>query len=146
MDIDRDAKPLAHFASLETLGPWGWFGAQVGSTLWLLLDGIDRFQDDVTSGLLLTSGFVIANLWGLSVRRFGKHIYAYGAIQRMLGGITIVVASLFLIEHLREAPLPAGYWTLGVYPAMMVWFRVVLKEIPAPAQPDDATDRTKPDR
>jgi len=62
----------------------GWLGAQVGSTIWILVAGILSLWVDVNTGLLVIALFMIANLAGMAIWRRREALSAYTGIQILL--------------------------------------------------------------
>ncbi len=122
-----------------------WFCTQVGSTAWLLLAALVVGRNDVASGLLFASGFLMVSLWGLYLWRYGEHASIYANLQRTFAGDALVVMIVIVTVNWRGTSHPWPYWPPAVYLGAMVWARLVLKPILAAAQADDATDGPSPD-
>lgn len=110
----------------------GWFGAQIGSTLWLLLLGAMILNTDTTTGSVLLLLFTLPNLAGWITWRERHRIEPYPAIQALLGMIGL--SSLFAVVILdisgyitkiepgmRNTPKQA-YGYLLIFPVLMVAF------------------------
>ncbi len=111
-----------------------WFCVQASVTAWLALAGIVVGRNDFVAGLLFASGFVVANLWGLYLWRCGEHASIYVNLQRLLGGIALVVTVVTVSVNWRASSLVWPYWPIVVYLGGMLWARLVLKPILAAAQ------------
>jgi hypothetical protein len=46
-----------------------WFGAMIGSTIWLLALGVGALSEDRTTAVVVSATFVAANLWGILLWR-----------------------------------------------------------------------------
>lgn len=103
----------------------GWFGAQVGSTIWLLVLGLAMFADDLTSGALALAGFAGGNLWGLALWRRCDRLSAYSGLQWMMIGLLVVFAAVVLVTNARVPSILLPYWVIAVpLPLMaMFWMR-----------------------
>lgn len=62
----------------------GWLGAQLGSTVWILVAGILSLWTDVKSALIVIAIFVLANIIGLTIWRRRNTLSAYAGIQILL--------------------------------------------------------------
>ena len=102
----------------------GWFGTQVGATLWLvLLGGLLMAQSRPVGGLVLASGLV-PNLLGVLLWRRRHSVSAYHGIQALLAacGIGALVAMACLrvsSDQGASADLPSA-WLLLLYPGLML--------------------------
>jgi hypothetical protein len=110
----------------------GWFGAQIGSTLWLLLIGAMILNTNAIMGSILLFLFILPNLAGWILWRERHRIEPYPAIQSLLG--TIGLSSLFAViildlsgyivklePGMRTSPKQA-YWYLLIFPVLMIAF------------------------
>lgn len=59
----------------------GWFGGQLGATIWVLIAGILTVIRDLTTGLLVLGLFLIPNVIGLAT---------YWIIGLVFGGLMIM--------------------------------------------------------
>ncbi len=103
----------------------GWFGALVGSTIWLIVLGVGIFADDLTSGALALAGFAAGNLWGIALWRRRDRLSAYSGLQWMMIGLLVVFAAVVLITKARVPSIVLPYWVIAVpLPLMaMFWMR-----------------------
>ena len=102
----------------------GWFGPQLGGTLWLLLLGLFVFPRDAAAAAVVLGCFAGANLAGLWLWRRRHRIAAYPALQWMIAacGVASLIALVFL-DSRPESPEFAPsipYWVLLVFPGVMV--------------------------
>ena len=110
----------------------GWFGSQVGSTLWLLILGLGVARRDPLAGSLAVGGFLALNAWGLSLWRSRARLGAYAGIQRFLLAATAVVAVVVVVAHARSTattPRPGALastflpgWVVLMFPGLMLLF------------------------
>jgi hypothetical protein len=113
----------------------GWFGAQIGSTLWLFLLGAMILNANAVIGFVLLFLFILPNLVGWIIWRERHRIEPYPAIQALLGMIGF--SSLFAViildlsgylaklePGMRDIPKQA-YWYLLIFPVMMIAFHVL---------------------
>jgi hypothetical protein len=110
----------------------GWFGAQIGSTLWLLLLGMILLNKNVIIGSIILLFFILPNMMGWIIWHERHRIEPYPAIQALLGMIGF--SSLFAViildlsgyitklePGMRDSPKQA-YWYLLIFPVLMIAF------------------------
>lgn len=102
----------------------GWFGPQLGGTLWLLLLGLAVLPKDALAAAVVLACFASANLVGLSLWRRRHASSAYPALQRMIAacGAASLIAVAFLDsrpESVEFAPA-IPYWLLLIFPGVML--------------------------
>ena len=106
----------------------GWFGSQVGATLWLVLLGaLLLAQGKPAGGLVMVFG-VVPNLVGLALWRRRHSVSPYPAIQALLAvcGVCALGALVFLRAS-GAAQLPENMpsdWFLLMYPGLMLTFHL----------------------
>jgi hypothetical protein len=107
----------------------GWFGAQLGGTLWLLLLGLILLPKDTLAAAGVLACFVAANVVGFSLWRLRDRILPYPALQWMIAacGVASLVALAFLDsrpDSVEVAPA-IPYWVLLIFPGvmLMLWLR-----------------------
>ncbi|MCP3903239.1 MAG: ABC transporter ATP-binding protein [Planctomycetes bacterium] len=111
----------------------GWFGAQIGSSLWLLITAAIMFARDWRLGLLTLACFLAPNIVGTMLWRRRDRIAPYPAIQIMLatlaGAAVLAVVVLHAADHLQYLDPRLGseawYLALLVIPAMMIAFHAM---------------------
>ena len=109
-----------------------WFGAQIGSTLWLVVLGVVlSFRDDSSPGTAMIALAVAANGIGLILWEHRDRIRPYPAIQALLA---VAGCAAFVAFALLDGASPWGlactqtggarppYAALLVFPAMMGLF------------------------
>jgi len=110
----------------------GWFGAQIGSTLWLLLLGGIILNTNVIIGSVLLFFFILPNVVGWITWRERRSIEPYPAIQALLGMIglssffAVIVLDLSgyitkLEPGMRDSP-KQPYVYLLIFPVLMIAF------------------------
>ena len=78
----------------------GWLGAQVGSTIWILVAGILSLWFDVNTALLVIALFIIANLAGMVIWRRREALSAYTGIQILLPIVGVVgLAAVYTLDR-----------------------------------------------
>ena len=100
----------------------GWFGGQIGASLWLGILGALIVFSDVPAGLLALASFVILNAVGLLLWSLRGSLDAYPASQIFLAVCTVVVGVAVLFLGTREASLQYGglpIWIPLIFPAAM---------------------------
>ena len=110
----------------------GWFGSQLGCTLWLLILGFVVLSKDSIAAVVCLVGFVALNAWGLSLWRRREHLNAYAGLQRYLLAASLIIALVVVVLNGRgvsEPPIPGAlvstylpYWSIAVAPALMLLF------------------------
>ena len=99
-----------------------WFGAQLGSTLWMALGSALLFARPDTHGLVPLACFAAANLSGTALWRARGRLAPYPAFQALLVvlGLAAVVALSSMTQGLEDA---ARYYRgLIVFPVLMLVF------------------------
>jgi hypothetical protein len=110
----------------------GWFGSQLGSTLWLLLLGVVLLSQDSLVAWLCIVGFVFLNVWGLYLWRSRAHLTTYAGLQRFFSAASLTTALVVVMVNSRglSTPPPPGtvisthlpYWVIAVFPGVMMFF------------------------
>ena len=106
----------------------GWFGAQCGATLWLvLLGGLLLAQSRSVGAAVLLCGLV-PNAVGIWLWRRRDAWTPYPAVQVLLVacGLCALLALLCVRAEGGELPgaQPLSLWTLSVYPGLMLAFHL----------------------
>lgn len=127
MATDKNDTPSAF-----TWNSGGWFGGQIGSTLWLLILSFVLFSKDALVAWMCVASFLVLNAWGLYLWRHREHLSAYAGLQRFLLGASVVIALVVVVVNgrgLSRLPAPGAfvsthlpYWVLAVAPALMLMF------------------------
>lgn len=95
----------------------GWFGGQLGCTVWLLFPAVGLPRQSVLIWLSLGS-FVALNAWGLYLWRRRFSLSAYAGIQRFLLAASVIVALVVLTFRANGVAEP--YWIIALAPALML--------------------------
>ena len=102
MNTSRDA-PAGPFA--WSLG--GWFGSQLGSTLWLGILGVLLLWQDAFAGLVTLACCAVANAVGWALWRRRERLNAYRSIQTLLATVGVCALVAIATLDLRGiGPLP----------------------------------------
>ena len=100
----------------------GWFGTQVGSTIWLLVLGAVALAEDRVVGASGFAGFAVGNLWGISLWRRRDRLSAYAGLQCLMAGLLVVFAAVIWITNARVASISLPYWAIATPLPLMVVF------------------------
>ena len=106
----------------------GWFGSQLGCTMWLLILGFLLLSKDFLSAGVCVGGFVILNAWGLYLWRCREQLKAYAGFQRFLAAASLIFALVVAVVNGRgvsELPAPGAlvstylpYWVIVFAPGL----------------------------
>ena len=78
----------------------GWLGAQLGSTVWILVAGILSLWVDANTAIVVIALFVIANVIGMAIWRRREKLSAYAGIQTLLPIVGVVgLATVYVLER-----------------------------------------------
>ncbi len=78
----------------------GWLGAQLGSTVWILVAGILSLWVDVNTAIVVIALFVVANVIGMAIWRRREKLSAYAGIQILLPIVGVIgLATLYVLER-----------------------------------------------
>lgn len=84
--------------------PGRWLGAQLGSTVWMLVAGLLSLRSDIGTALVVIGLFVLANACGLLIWRGRDRLSAYSGIQMLLPIVGVAgLAAVYALER-------AGIW------------------------------------
>ena len=110
----------------------GWFGSQLGCTLWLLILGLVLLSKDSLSAWVCVGGFVVLNAWGCYLWRCREQLSAHAGLQRFLLAASLMIALVVMVVNSRgvsEPPTPGAlvstylpYWVIAAAPALMLLF------------------------
>jgi hypothetical protein len=107
---------------------WGWFGGQIGSTIWLLVIGVIALTQGALLGLVPVACCLVANVAGTLLWWRRDRLPPYAALQGLLAVITAVsavtVATAVEGGLLGADPTtPPGRWVylyVLIFPALMI--------------------------
>ena len=110
----------------------GWFGTQLGCTLWLLVLGIVLLSKDSLSAGVCIAGFVVLNLCGAYLWHRREQVSAYAGFQWFLFAASLIIALVVLVLNKRgvsgsptSGALVSTYlppWVVVFAPALMLLF------------------------
>jgi hypothetical protein len=97
----------------------GWFGTQLGSTVWLILTALSLLPKHVEAGLVTASCFLVPNIFGLVLFLNRNRVAPYPAIQWLIGviGLVSVICLVYLnrSDLVQEIDPRLGYGQWGFY-------------------------------
>ena len=110
----------------------GWFGGQIGATVWMLVAGILTAIRDLPVGMLVVLLFLIANVVGLSLWT-GRKLSCYSSTQILIGvsGVCSLVTVYVLDSANAWMQMQTGsqisalssYWIIGLtFGGLMLMF------------------------
>ena len=99
---------------------WGWFGGQVGSTLWLFALGLVwLFRGRVWTGVVCAILALVPNIIGLRLWLFRDRIRPHRALQILMGTIWFSVLGGILVlaraEGLSFGRIPLQVWSAALF-------------------------------
>lgn len=110
----------------------GWFGAQFGATVWILVSGILTAIQDFQTGMFVILLFAIPNIFGLILwlsRKFSCYVSTQllTGISGICGLITVYLldrAEVWMqIQTGGQVSAHSTYWIIGlVYTGLMLMF------------------------
>ena len=78
----------------------GWFGGQLGSTIWILVAAVLAGIQDMKAGVVLALLFVIPNAFGLILWRHRNRFSCYAAMQWLLVAVGIFgLMTVFVLDR-----------------------------------------------
>lgn len=112
----------------------GWFGSQIGATVWILVAGILTAIRDLPSGLIVMLLFAVPNITGLMLWR-SRRLSCYASTQLLIdasgicGLLTVYVldaANVWReIQTGAEVSASSTYWIIGlVFGGLMLIFHL----------------------
>lgn len=104
---------------------WAWFGAQVGSTLWMLILGIMYCFKDLTIAGIVLGCFLAANAIGLGMWLRRDQLLPYPAIQVLILVIGLATAAIFITLDFFGILVGFGthpYLLLVLFPGLLLRF------------------------
>jgi hypothetical protein len=107
----------------------GWFGGQVGATLWLVLLGCLLMAQGRKVGAVVLVLGLVPNFVGLALWRHRHRLSPYPALQLLIAtaGISALVSMVVLWRltgPVSSLQLPSSLWFLLLYPGLMLVFHL----------------------
>ena len=110
----------------------GWFGAQLGGTVWMLIAGILSAIHDFPTGILVVLLFAIPNVVG-SVLWMTRRLSCYASTQLLIGICGLCgLATVYTLENANawmqiqtggQVSAYSSYWIIGlVYGGLLLFF------------------------
>ena len=99
--------------------PGGWFGAQIGATVWLVGAALVLAPQQIEAAGIALLCFLLANALGLVLYRMRNRIAPYSAIQCLI--LLVAVTSTIFVVYLNRSGLVQevdprlGYGQWGFY-------------------------------
>jgi len=147
-DLDPGGKPPRIGSGQLQWNTWGWFGGQVGSSIWLLVLGIIAVVQGDALGWVPIGLCLLANLVGTLLWWWRDRLAPFPAVEILLGTITLLsaggVVTILEAGLLGVGPdVPPGRWVylyLLIFPALMVQLWVVDHARREPEDDEDEED------
>lgn len=79
----------------------GWFGSQVGSTLWLVILGFVLWSRDALTAYGCFGGFFVLNAWGCYLWRKRERLSVYAGLQLFLLLASVAFAVVVVLVNVR---------------------------------------------
>ena len=92
-------KSLEHNSFIWNVG--GWFGSQIGGTVWMLFGGLSLLFSDLFSGLVCFGGFAVVNVMGCYLWHRREKMDPYVGFQRLLFTLAVVCPSISVVLYCR---------------------------------------------
>lgn len=102
----------------------GWWGAQVGSTAWILVAGILSLWVDVTTALIVIALFVLANVFGMAIWRRRDRLSACAGVQILLPIVGAV--GLVAVYMLERSQIYESIQVVGTVSARSTYGMIIL--------------------
>ena len=98
-DFMNSSKPLEQNSFVWNAG--GWFGSQIGGTVWMLFGGLSLLFSDLFSGLVCLGGFAVVNVMGCYLWQRREKMDPYVGIQQLLFTLAVVCPSISVVLYCR---------------------------------------------
>ncbi len=79
----------------------GWFGSQVGGSVWMLFCGLSLMFADAISGLVCLGGFALTNAIGCYLWQHREKVDPYVGLQRLFFTLAVVCAIMSVVLYRR---------------------------------------------
>ena len=101
----------------------GWFGGQIGATLWLVCLGVLLLLQGVAAGAVPLVLGLAANAFGLLLWTRRERLAAYPALQMMIAAAGFAaLVSMAVVARAHAEATTRDMWVLLVYPGLMLVF------------------------
>lgn len=110
----------------------GWFGSQIGSTVWLLILAGETVPKSALAAGWLAFCAIAPNILGSILWIKRDRLAPYPAIQFLVAGIAVfTLLALMLADHFLVLPIidsrfatspRQGYWVMCMFPILMARF------------------------
>jgi hypothetical protein len=116
----------------------GWFGAQFGASIWILIAAAMSFPHDRKAAIVVMALFLFANLFGTGLWLRRDRINAYSAIQLLMPvlaisglGAVVVLDRAGIYEAIQLGPPVSARSTIAilvlVFAALMILFHLIAR-------------------
>lgn len=112
----------------------GWFGGQIGGTIWMLLAGSLVLYQGSWLGAVILLFFLLPNVIGSLMWYRRDHISPYPAVQALMavvGLFSLLTLAAFDVSGRFPGPGPHSqgsprslYWIMVIFPATMIMFHL----------------------
>ena len=110
----------------------GWFGGQIGATIWILVAGILTSVRDLATGMIVVLFFVTANVVGLALW-VSRKLSCYASTQVLIGISGICsLSTVYVLDRANvweqiqtggQISAFSTYWIIGlVFGGLMIMF------------------------
>jgi len=110
----------------------GWFGGQMGATVWMLIAGALSATRDLPTGMLVLLLFIIPNVVGFALW-MSRMLSCYASTQILVGiSGTCGLATIYFLERANawtqiqsggQVSAQSSYWIIGlVFGGLMLMF------------------------
>jgi len=101
----------------------GWFGIQLGGTLWMFLGSLAMLSVSPVAGVVFFVAFALANALGLALWARRGQLRIYTAVQVFLLGLAALsIVCVTVADWCRQIPDADAYWSMLIFPSLMVQF------------------------
>lgn len=112
----------------------GWFGAQLGGTVWILVAGILTAVRDIPAGMFVVLLFAVPNIVGI-VLWLTRKLSCYASTQLLIGICGLCgLLTVYTLENANawmqmqtggQVSAQSSYWIIGlVYGGLMLLFYI----------------------
>lgn len=99
----------------------GWFGAQFGSTAWILVAAVLLMFKDIKTGLILIAAFAVPNIVGFVLWRRQRTLSCYKATQFLIATAAVFgLLAVYLLERQNQWESIQTGGTISAYSAYVI--------------------------